>query len=56
MKILGICGSPRKGKTTSYTLTTCLSAVREAYPEMDTELIELADMKIGGCYLRVVTA
>jgi len=49
MKIIGICCSPRKGKTTSYALTTCLSAVREAYPEVETELIELAEMKIGGC-------
>lgn len=49
MKIVGICCSPRKGKTTSYSLQACLSAVREAHPEADTELIELADMEIGGC-------
>lgn len=49
MKIVGICCSPRKGKTTKYALGVCLNAVREAYPEVDTELIELADMKMAGC-------
>ena len=30
MKILGICCSPRKGKTTEYVLETCLNAIRQA--------------------------
>ena len=49
MRIVGICCSPRKGKTTSYSLQACLNAVREAHPEVDTDIIELAGMKIGGC-------
>lgn len=45
-KIVAINGSPRKGKTTSAGLTLCLEAVREAYPDFDTELIDLADYSI----------
>ena len=49
MKIIGICCSPRKGKTTCYALEQCLQAVRESAPDMETDLFELADYKFGGC-------
>ena len=49
MKIIGVCCSPRKGKTTCYALEKCLEAVREAAPGMETDLFELADYKFGGC-------
>lgn len=49
MKIIGVCCSPRKGKTTKYALEMCLNSINEVYPQVDTELIELADMKINGC-------
>ncbi|MCC6127324.1 MAG: flavodoxin family protein [Pirellulales bacterium] len=47
-KIVGICCSPRKGKTTAAALRTCLEAVRAELPGAETELIELAGMKIPG--------
>lgn len=49
MKIIGVCCSPRKGKTTKYALEMCLNSIREEEPEVDIELIELAGMKINGC-------
>ncbi len=49
MKIVGICGSPRKGKTTLHALEQSLAAVRETGPGIETLLLELADLKIGGC-------
>ena len=49
MKIIGVCCSPRKGKTTKYALEICLNSIREEEPEVDIELIELADMKMNGC-------
>ena len=49
MKIIGVCCSPRKGKTTKYALEMCLNSINEVYPQIDTQLIELADMKINGC-------
>jgi multimeric flavodoxin WrbA len=49
MKIAGISCSPRKGKTTFYALKTCLQAVQESFPKIETTLIELSDMKINGC-------
>lgn len=45
-KIVGINGSPRKGKTTSAALRVCLDAAREQDPDLETELIELADFSI----------
>lgn len=48
-KVVGVCCSPRKGKTTRYALDSCFSAIKDAYPEVDTELIDLAEMKVGGC-------
>jgi len=47
IKILGISCSPRKGKTTAAALRMCLDAAKEAYPDVEVELIELAGMNIG---------
>ncbi len=49
MKILGICCSPRKNRTTSTALAACLKAAREADPEAKIEQIELAGLTIHGC-------
>ncbi|MBN2310383.1 MAG: flavodoxin family protein [Candidatus Hydrogenedentes bacterium] len=45
-KIVGICCSPRKGKTTAAALALCLHAAKEQVPGIETELIELADLSI----------
>lgn len=49
MKILGICCSPRKGQTTFDAMEVCLAAAREVDERIATELIELADKRIGPC-------
>jgi len=46
IKIIGVCCSPRKGKTTAAALQTCLDAAKAAVPGIETELIELAGMDI----------
>jgi len=46
LRILGICCSPRKGKTTAAALQVCLEAARKVDPGIETELIELAGMNI----------
>lgn len=49
IKIVAISGSPRKGKTTAAALKVCLEAAQAVDPErIETELIELADMKLNG--------
>lgn len=49
IKILGISGSPRKGKTTAAALRIALEAAQATAPDrIVTELIELADFKIDG--------
>ena len=48
VKIIGICCSPRKGKTTAAALGVCLEAAQKVDPRIEVELIELADMKIDG--------
>jgi multimeric flavodoxin WrbA len=49
VKIIAISGSPRKGKTTAAALTTALEAAKAVDPErIETELIELADLKLNG--------
>jgi multimeric flavodoxin WrbA len=45
-KIVAVSCSSRKGKTTAEALGLCLAAAREKYPEIETELIELADLSI----------
>ncbi len=49
MKIVGLSCSPRKGKSTFFALRTSLQAAQETFPEIETTLIELSDMKINGC-------
>jgi len=49
VKIIAVSGSPRKGKTTAAALTTALEAAKAVDPErIETELIELADLKLNG--------
>ena len=48
IKVVGICCSPRQGKTTAASLAVCLEAAREVDEKIDSELIELAGMKIDG--------
>jgi len=48
IRILGICGSPRKGKTTATSLEVCLKAAQEVSDRIEVELVELAGMKING--------
>ena len=48
IKIVGICCSPRQGKTTAASLAVCLEAAKEVSEKIDSELIELAGMKING--------
>jgi len=47
MKILGVCASPRQGKTSFQAMRACLEAARSA--GMETVLIELAGKRINGC-------
>jgi multimeric flavodoxin WrbA len=46
LKIIGVCCSPRAGKTTSAALAFCLAAAKEKDPNIDTELIELGGLSI----------
>ena len=48
IRIIGICCSPRKAKTTAASLRVCLEAAKEVHPSIEVELIELAGMKIDG--------
>ena len=48
VRIVGVCCSPRKGKTTAASLQVCLAAAGDVAPNIQTELIELAGMKIDG--------
>ena len=48
VKIVGVCCSPRKGKTTAASLKVCLAAAGEVDAKIETELIELAGMAIPG--------
>jgi len=48
IKVLGICCSPRIGKSTATVLKACLDAAREVSPNIETEMIELGGLKIPG--------
>jgi multimeric flavodoxin WrbA len=49
IKIVGVCCSPRVGKTTAVSLEACLKAAEEVDPDgIEIEMIELAEMKIPG--------
>ena len=49
MKIIGINCSPRKGQTTQKSLEVCLGAVHSESGDIETDIIELADLDIRGC-------
>lgn len=48
IRVIGLCCSPRKGKTTAAALRACLDAAKQAAPNIEAELIELAGLKING--------
>jgi multimeric flavodoxin WrbA len=48
LKIVGISCSPRQGQTTATSLKVCLEAAAPVSPRIETELIELAGLKING--------
>jgi multimeric flavodoxin WrbA len=48
IKIVAVSCSPRKGQTTAAALGVCLQAAREVSDRIETELIELAGLKING--------
>lgn len=48
VKIVAISCSPRKGQSTAAALQVCLDAAKEVSPRIETELIELAGLKING--------
>jgi len=48
IKVLGISCSPRKGKTTAQAVSIALEAAAEAQPLVETELIDLGGLQIGG--------
>ncbi|MBP7936769.1 MAG: flavodoxin family protein [Phycisphaerae bacterium] len=48
MRIVGVCCSPRKGKTTAAAMQICLDAAKAVSPDVEVELIELAGFKIPG--------
>ncbi len=49
MKIIGISCSPRKGKTTKISLERCLGAIASDFPDIRTEIIDLAGLDVKGC-------
>jgi len=46
VKIVAICGSHRKGKTTANALQMALDSAKAVSPDIETELIELIDYKL----------
>lgn len=48
LRVLGVCCSPRKDKTTAAAMRACLDAAQAAAPGIEVELIELAGLKIPG--------
>ncbi len=53
MKIIGIAGSPRRGKSSKFLLERCFAALEAEATELGqtiaTEIIDLAGMKFNGC-------
>ena len=45
MKILAICGSPRKGGTFKV-----LNSMKEKFPDIDYEILMVKDMNLKDCY------
>lgn len=48
VRIIGISGSPRPGKTTAAAVQACLEAAREVDRRIQTEFIDLGGMRIDG--------
>ena len=48
LKIVAVSCSPRQGKTTATSLKVCLQAAGKVSERIETELIELAGLKING--------
>jgi multimeric flavodoxin WrbA len=48
IRVIAVSCSPRKGKSTAAALQVCLDAAKEVSPGIETELIELAGLKING--------
>lgn len=48
-KIIGICCSPRQGRSTFQAMEICLAAAREAVPTAETQVVELAGRTINPC-------
>ena len=48
IKVLGVSCSPRAGKTTSQAVQIALESVEQAAPIVETELLDLGGMTIGG--------
>ena len=48
LKIVAISCSPRPGRTTATSLKICLEAAQKVSERFETELIELAGLKING--------
>jgi multimeric flavodoxin WrbA len=48
IKIVAVSCSPRKGQTTATALGVCLQAAKEVSDKIETEMIELAGLKING--------
>ena len=52
MKIIGINCSPRKGQTTQKSLEVCLRAVGDMSDNIETDIIEFADLcEIGRAHV-----
>lgn len=48
VKVIAVCCSPRKGKSTATALKTALEGAKEAGPRVQVELVELAGLAIDG--------
>jgi multimeric flavodoxin WrbA len=48
IRIVAVSCSPRKGQTTAMALGVCLQAAKEVSDRIETELIELAGLRING--------
>lgn len=49
MKILGVCGSHRKGGSSFVLLEEAMSGVKDVDASAETKIIELATLKICPC-------
>jgi len=49
MKLIALCGSPRKNQSTQWALEQALEAAEKEFPQLKSEIILLADKEISGC-------